>query len=141
MAFIKIMSGAQAGTKYDIDKDETVIGRGAENTIVLNEPAVSHKHCAIIRDGRMFSVRDVGSTNGTRLNESKVTDNRLKPKDIVTIGDGPNDVLMFRKSGFSIAMGNASKEVKAQAQAVTDNNENEGFAKAMRKYFLRAAAA
>lgn len=65
----------------------------------------------------------------------------ISPKDIVTIGDGPNDVLMFRKSGFSIAMGNASKEVKAQAQAVTDNNENEGFAKAMRKYFLSAAAA
>ena len=46
----------------------------------------------------------------------------------------PNDVLMFRKSGFSIAMGNASDEVKAQASAVTDSNENEGFAKAVRKF-------
>jgi Cof subfamily protein (haloacid dehalogenase superfamily) len=65
----------------------------------------------------------------------------ISPKDIATIGDGPNDVLMFRKSGFSIAMGNASGEVKAQAQAVTDSNQSEGFAKAMRKYFLSAAAA
>ena len=55
------------------------------------------------------------------------------------MGDMPNDVLMFRKSGFSIAMGNASDEVKAQASAVTDSNENEGFAKAVRKFVLRPA--
>jgi len=60
---------------------------------------------------------------------------------IATMGDMPNDVLMFRKSGFSIAMGNASDEVKAQASAVTDSNENEGFAKAVRKFVLQSAAA
>jgi hydroxymethylpyrimidine pyrophosphatase-like HAD family hydrolase len=48
---------------------------------------------------------------------------------------------MFRKSGFSIAMGNASDAVKAQASAVTDSNENEGFAKAVRKFILQSAAA
>jgi hypothetical protein len=56
---------------------------------------------------------------------------------IATMGDMPNDVAMFRVSGFSIAMGNASDEVKAQASAVTDSNENEGFAKAVRKFILR----
>ena len=56
---------------------------------------------------------------------------------IATIGDMPNDVFMFRTSGFSIAMGNASDAVKAQASAVTDSNENEGFAKAVRKFILR----
>jgi len=40
-------------------------------------------------------------------------------EEIATIGDQPNDVLMFKRSGFSIAMGNASDEVKAQAAAVT----------------------
>ena len=59
---------------------------------------------------------------------------------IATMGDMPNDVLMFRKSGFSIAMGNASDEVKAQASAVTDSNENDGFVKAVRKFVLRPAA-
>jgi hydroxymethylpyrimidine pyrophosphatase-like HAD family hydrolase len=44
---------------------------------------------------------------------------------------------MFRRSGFSIAMGNASDEVKAQASAVTDSNDNEGFAKAVRRFILR----
>jgi Cof subfamily protein (haloacid dehalogenase superfamily) len=55
---------------------------------------------------------------------------------IATIGDGPNDVLMFRKSGFSIAMGNASDEVKEQAKVVTDSNEQDGFAKAVRRFIL-----
>jgi len=62
------------------------------------------------------------------------------PEQIVTIGDMPNDVLMFRKSGFSIAMGNSSDQVKGQASAVTDSNENEGFANAMRKFVLRSCA-
>jgi Cof subfamily protein (haloacid dehalogenase superfamily) len=65
----------------------------------------------------------------------------IPPAQIATIGDMPNDVLMFRKGGFSIAMGNSSNEVKAQASAVTDSNENEGFAKAVRKFVLPPAAA
>ena len=65
----------------------------------------------------------------------------IPPEQIVTMGDMPNDVLMFRKSGFSIAMGNASDEVKAQASAVTDTNENEGFAKAVRRFVLPSATA
>ncbi|MEO9188897.1 MAG: HAD hydrolase family protein, partial [Acetobacteraceae bacterium] len=59
---------------------------------------------------------------------------------IATMGDQPNDVLMFRKSGFSIAMGNASDEVKAQASVVTDSNENEGFANAVRRFILQGDA-
>jgi hydroxymethylpyrimidine pyrophosphatase-like HAD family hydrolase len=49
----------------------------------------------------------------------------------------PNDVLMFRESGLSIAMGNASDEVKSQATGVTDSNQDEGFAKAVRKFILK----
>ena len=57
-------------------------------------------------------------------------------EEIATIGDQPNDVLMFKRSGFSIAMGNASDEVKAQAAAVTDSYNDEGFAKAMEAFIL-----
>lgn len=56
--------------------------------------------------------------------------------EIATVGDMPSDVSMFRKSGFSIAMGNASGAVKAHASVVTDGNESEGFAKAMEKFIL-----
>jgi Cof subfamily protein (haloacid dehalogenase superfamily) len=59
--------------------------------------------------------------------------------EIATIGDMPNDVLMFRNSGFGIAMGNASPEVQAQADAVTSSYEDEGFARAIEKFVLRRA--
>jgi Cof subfamily protein (haloacid dehalogenase superfamily) len=57
--------------------------------------------------------------------------------EIATIGDQPNDVLMFRRSGFSIAMGNASDEVKRQASAATDSYDEDGFAKAVEQFILR----
>ena len=53
----------------------------------------------------------------------------------------PNDVLMFRKSGLSIAMGNASPEVQAKADLVTDSNDDEGFAKAIERFILPHAGA
>ena len=63
------------------------------------------------------------------------------PKEqIATVGDMPNDVNMFRKSGMSIAMGNASDAVKAKATHVTDSNENNGFAKAINTYILNKSA-
>jgi Cof subfamily protein (haloacid dehalogenase superfamily) len=61
-------------------------------------------------------------------------------QQIATIGDMPNDVLMFRKSGISIAMGNASAEVQESATFVTASNEQEGFAAAMDKFVLQSAA-
>jgi Cof subfamily protein (haloacid dehalogenase superfamily) len=61
--------------------------------------------------------------------------------EIATIGDMPNDVLMFEKSGVSIAMGNASREVQATATYVTTTNEDEGFAKAIEEFVLKSRAA
>jgi hypothetical protein len=65
----------------------------------------------------------------------------IRPEQIATIGDMPNDVLMFRKSGVSIAMGNASPEVQAQADLVTDSYDDEGFAKAMERFVLPGTGA
>jgi Cof subfamily protein (haloacid dehalogenase superfamily) len=55
---------------------------------------------------------------------------------IATIGDMPNDVLMFAHSGLSIAMGNASSEVQRAARVVTTTNQDEGFANAVERFIL-----
>jgi Cof subfamily protein (haloacid dehalogenase superfamily) len=65
----------------------------------------------------------------------------LRTDQIATIGDGDNDTLMFAKSGFSIAMGNADDDVKAKASVVADSNQNEGWAKAVHEFLLRSEAA
>ena len=65
----------------------------------------------------------------------------IPPEQIATIGDMPNDVLMFKKSGVSIAMGNASPEVQAQAKFVTTSNAEEGFANAIERFILNSSVA
>ena len=60
----------------------------------------------------------------------------VKASEIATFGDQPNDVLMFKKSGISIAMGQSSDEVKAAATYVSDSSEDEGFAKGIERYVL-----
>lgn len=64
----------------------------------------------------------------------------VDPQDMATIGDQPNDTLMFRKSGMSIAMGNASDQVKKQATHVTDGLNDEGFARAVERFVFGDAA-
>jgi Cof subfamily protein (haloacid dehalogenase superfamily) len=61
-------------------------------------------------------------------------------ENVATIGDMPTDSLMFAKSGVSIAMGNASDEVKATAQFTTTSNAEDGFARAMEEFILPRAA-
>ncbi len=60
----------------------------------------------------------------------------IPPQAIATIGDMPNDVLMFAHSGLSIAMGNASPEVQRAARRITTSNAEEGFANAVERFIL-----
>jgi hypothetical protein len=64
---------------------------------------------------------------------------RIPVEQIATMGDQPNDVLMFAKSGLSIAVANASPEVQREATHVTTSNEEEGFANAVERFILPAA--
>jgi hydroxymethylpyrimidine pyrophosphatase-like HAD family hydrolase len=60
----------------------------------------------------------------------------VSSEQIATLGDQPNDTLMFRKSGLSIAMGNASEAVQKQATYVTTSSEDEGFARGIERFIL-----
>jgi Cof subfamily protein (haloacid dehalogenase superfamily) len=66
---------------------------------------------------------------------------KIPTSEIATIGDMPNDVLMFVKGGVSIAMGQASPEVQHSATYVTASSEDEGFAKAMEQFIIPNAPA
>ncbi|MGH3850702.1 MAG: HAD family hydrolase, partial [Pseudonocardiaceae bacterium] len=61
---------------------------------------------------------------------------KISPEEIATIGDMPNDVLMFDQSGLGIAMGNAGDDVQRAAHQVTTSNEDEGFANAVERFIL-----
>ena len=62
----------------------------------------------------------------------------LRPEEIASVGDMPNDIPMFAMGGLSIAMGQASDEVKGAAAESTTSSEEEGFANAVEKFILQA---
>jgi Cof subfamily protein (haloacid dehalogenase superfamily) len=64
----------------------------------------------------------------------------FKPEETAVIGDMSNDIAMFRVAGFSVAMGQSSEIVKAEAKAVTAANTEDGFAKAIEDLILPKAA-
>jgi Cof subfamily protein (haloacid dehalogenase superfamily) len=101
----------------------------------LARTALGDRASAARSEPHFLDVTNPEATKGVvALTLAKLLD--ISTDQIATIGDMPNDVLMFHKSGLSIAMGNASDEVKAQASEVTDTNENDGFAKAVQKFVL-----
>jgi Cof subfamily protein (haloacid dehalogenase superfamily) len=81
---------------------------------------------------------DVTHPDANKGSVVKFLSNRftIPTAQIATIGDMPNDVLMFAHSGLSIAMGNASPEVQRAARKVTTSNQDEGFANAVEKFIL-----
>ena len=86
MAVLIGMSAQVKGNKYSLDAEEVFLGRNAQNHIHVDDSSISGRHCSIVRDGRKYSLVDLGSTNGTRLNGNPVTKSPLKPKDIIQIG-------------------------------------------------------
>ncbi len=87
MAFIKITTGERKGVRIEIDRDEVTIGRSPASLVHLDNPSVSGRHCVIRREGRRFTLTDLDSTNGTRLNGVRVRQHSLSAKDIITVGD------------------------------------------------------
>lgn len=62
------------------------IGRLPDNTVVIDNPAVSGHHASVFRDGDAYIVEDLQSTNGTFINEKRVTRHTLQNGDVVLIG-------------------------------------------------------
>ena len=65
----------------------------------------------------------------------------IPTRHVATIGDMPNDILMFERSDTSIAMANATEDVRRAATFVTAANTEEGFAQAMERFILRVPSA
>ncbi|MFE5408184.1 FhaA domain-containing protein [Microbacterium sp. NPDC056569] len=74
------------GRRIPLTKSRTVIGRGSDADITVADSGTSRKHVEILWDGERAMVRDLGSTNGTTLDGSKVTEAALPPDSTVRIG-------------------------------------------------------
>ncbi len=90
MAYLVLMDGPEKGRRFDLPAEGDVrIGRNDDNTVVVDGPAISGRHCSITIMGGAFAVRDLGSTNGTRLNDAPVAEASLFRGDVLTLGTTP----------------------------------------------------
>lgn len=74
------------GTRHPLARSRTVIGRGSEADITLDDSGTSRKHIEILWDGERAQVTDLGSTNGTLLNGEPVKRAVLPPDSVIEIG-------------------------------------------------------
>ena len=74
------------GSRFLLDKDVTTAGRHPESDIFLDDVTVSRRHAEFRREGSRFTVRDVGSLNGTYLNRERIDQTDLSGGDEVQIG-------------------------------------------------------
>jgi predicted component of type VI protein secretion system len=75
----------EGGTPVEIVKDLTLVGRKEECDFRLDHKSVSKMHCVIVKTDGMLLLRDLGSTNGTRVNGQRVRRAALLPNDELTI--------------------------------------------------------
>ncbi len=117
---------ANAGKIVGASADAALLGR-CETAV---QKAVGAQASAIRSQAYYLDVTPPGQDKGTFVDAmAKHLD--IPTDAVATIGDMQNDLAMFKKSGVSVAMGNATDEVKRQATNVTASNEDEGFAGAV----------
>jgi pSer/pThr/pTyr-binding forkhead associated (FHA) protein len=85
-ALLVVRRGPNAGSRFLLDTDITTAGRHPESDIFLDDVTVSRRHAEFRREAGVFTVRDVGSLNGTYVNRERVESATLANADEVQIG-------------------------------------------------------
>ncbi len=84
---LTVQSGNQPGQAFEIAKDVATIGRGTGCDIVLPDPSASRNHCQIVHDASGLTIQDLGSANGTFVNNERISAPRiLRVGDTIRVG-------------------------------------------------------
>ena len=86
MAKLVVLSAGMTGRTQELKADKTTIGRVEDNTFQIAEPSVSSHHCEVVLRGKDVVIVDLNSTNGTFINGEKITEQVIKPGQILRLG-------------------------------------------------------
>src|SRR5215470_1507358 len=110
------------GQPIEIVKDMTLVGRMEDVDMRLDHKSVSKLHCIIVKTDGLLLVRDLGSTNGTRVNGQRVRRAALLPNDKLTIAHFQFKILLGPAIDASAAPGEHTMAMdQKEVQAVLDN--------------------
>ncbi|MCC6746330.1 MAG: diguanylate cyclase [Deltaproteobacteria bacterium] len=81
-----VIYGQELGRKYNLESPSIIIGRSSKCDIQVDQESVSRNHCKLINTGKTIILRDLGSTNGTYVNEGLLDEHVLRDGDLVKVG-------------------------------------------------------
>jgi diguanylate cyclase (GGDEF)-like protein len=85
-ACLVVICGQDLGKKHSLDAPVTLLGRSASTAIQIDQESVSRNHAQILNSGGSVVLRDLGSTNGTYVNDQRIEQHALRDGDFITIG-------------------------------------------------------
>jgi two-component system cell cycle response regulator len=85
-ACVVVIYGMDLGKKYNLDQPAMIIGRSSKSEIQVDQESVSRNHAKIINTGKSIILRDLGSTNGTYVNDELIDEYVLRDGDFIKIG-------------------------------------------------------
>jgi Inner membrane component of T3SS, cytoplasmic domain/zinc-ribbon domain len=86
VGLLVVLHGPNAGSSYRLEVPVTAIGRHPDSEIFLDDITVSRRHVVVERDDEGYTLRDVGSLNGTYVNRTRFDEAQLRDRDEVQIG-------------------------------------------------------
>src|SRR5262249_3060624 len=84
-ACVVVIYGLELGKKFNLNRPQIIIGRSSKANIQIDQEAVSRNHCKIINTGNAIMLRDMGSTNGTYINDEMIDEYVLRDGDFIKV--------------------------------------------------------
>ena len=85
-ACLVVFYGANIGRRYFLDRPEQIIGRSESANIQVDQDSISRQHCKIVNSAGRFTLFDMGSTNGTFVNDEAAEERELRDGDVIRLG-------------------------------------------------------
>ena len=86
MPKLHVLSGVLEGKTFDLLEERVSMGRALDNVIRMEDGTISHHHAMMIQEGVEYSLRDLNSTNGTRVNGIRIVETKLHNGDAIRLG-------------------------------------------------------
>jgi pSer/pThr/pTyr-binding forkhead associated (FHA) protein len=130
-----VLSEQLRGTTFELTEDIHTCGRVDEREITIKDTTISTHHCDFVRTGSTYTIRDKGSTNGTRVNNVPITEQELQNSDILQVGgveilydcdDRSVTTVMRTQTGIDLDGVDAVKTVKKMDGASSSKHRKGG---------------